>query len=332
MHHKYAAHIHYLRQKVEKELEEISFPERPGNLYNPLVYSLSAGGKRIRPLLVLLACELFARKNNLSLYPAIGIELFHNFTLIHDDIMDEADIRRNRKTVYKKWGRNSAILSGDVMLVRAYDYLCRCKKEVLPEVLKTFSDAAVRVCEGQQLDMEFEKKEEVSLREYLGMVSRKTGALVAASLKIGGLTGGATAGAAERLWETGNNLGIAFQLQDDYLDTFSTGMKFGKKIGGDIMSNKKTFLSVTAMELASGKEKQRMKNLYSGYYSSRAGRNKKIETITGIFREMEIDKRATEYINRYYNKCLSLLYKIPARSRSSETLRHFIDDLRKRKS
>jgi len=216
-----------------------------------MAYILSLGGKRLRPALSLAACELFGGKAEQALMPALGIEVFHNFSLVHDDIMDEADLRRGQATVHKKWNRDIAILSGDAMLVKAYQYIAQVDAQILPSVLACFSQTALEICEGQQRDMNFESREKVSEEEYLVMIREKTAVLLGAALKIGALCGGASEASADSLYRFGINAGLAFQIQDDLLDAFGDPKKVGKKAGGDILQDKKTLLRIYAQELDS---------------------------------------------------------------------------------
>ena len=226
------------------------FPDQPETLYNPAQYILGIGGKRIRPVCVLMGNQLFDKIDPDAYNAAAAIELFHNFSLIHDDIMDKAPIRRGMETVHTKFGESTALLAGDVMFVKAYEYLNKIKLAQLQKVLYLFNNTASAVCEGQQMDMDFETRETVGMDEYVNMITLKTSVLLAASLKLGAILGGAGEGNQNHLYEFGKNLGIAFQVQDDYLDAFGNPEKFGKKIGGDILANKKTFLMIHAFETA----------------------------------------------------------------------------------
>ena len=237
------------------------FPKQPATLYEPNGYFLSIGGKRIRPVMCLMGNELFGDINADAYHVATAIELFHNFTLIHDDIMDAAPLRRGMETVHKKYGDSTAMLSGDVMLIRSYDYINRVSSTYIHRILGLFNKTAREVCEGQQLDMDFEKQETVSLDEYITMISLKTSVLIAASLEMGAIIGGASEGNCRHIYEFGRNLGIAFQIQDDYLDAFGDPEKFGKDVGGDIRQNKKTFLLLYALEVATEQQKAAMKAL-----------------------------------------------------------------------
>ena len=240
------------------------FPESPVTLYEPNNYFLSLGGKRFRPVMCLMANELFGDINPDAWELASAIELFHNFTLIHDDIMDKAPLRRGQPTVHNKYCESTAILAGDVMLVKAYDYINKLKPDYLPRILDLFNRTATEVCEGQQLDMDFENRDEVSYDEYLHMITLKTSVLLAASLKMGGVLGDGSMGNLQLLYEAGKKIGLAFQMQDDYLDAFGDPAKFGKQVGGDILANKKTFLVIHALETASVAQRQELKALLDG--------------------------------------------------------------------
>jgi len=240
-----------LRHLFNENIPYPSFKRDPEELYEPLSYMLELGGKRMRPVLVLLGCEMFSREAERALPQAIAIELFHNFTLIHDDIMDKAPLRRGLPTVHEKYNSNIAILSGDVMLVYAYKNLIQCKKNLIEPVVTLFNQTAVEVCEGQQLDMNFENRNDVSVKEYLKMIKLKTAVLIGCSLQTGAIIGGASAKEAERMYHAGYHLGIAFQLQDDILDSFGDEKKFGKQTGGDIIQNKKTILLIETLNRAS---------------------------------------------------------------------------------
>ena len=234
---------------LENTLARQDFDHEPQELYQPISYILALGGKRLRPALTLAGCDLFNGELEEALLPALGIEVFHNFSLVHDDIMDEAPVRRGKKTVHEKWNTNIAILAGDAMLVKAYQYVAKVDKAILPKVLKCFSSTALEICEGQQLDMNFEKMESVAEDDYIEMIRLKTAVLLGAALKIGALVGRATEAKAHSLYHFGINAGLAFQVQDDLLDAFGDPSKFGKKVGGDILQDKKTLLRIYAREL-----------------------------------------------------------------------------------
>ena len=242
-------------EKVEHEISQLSFEYPPKSLYDPIEYILSLGGKRIRPALALMACNLYKENIDNVINPALGVEVFHNFTLLHDDLMDKADKRRNKPTVHKVWNDNTAILSGDAMLIAAYQLIGKTEPDYLKEVFDLFTETALEICGGQQYDMEFESRMDVTEPEYIEMIRLKTAVLLACSLKIGAITGGASKEDAANLYDFGINIGLAFQLQDDLLDVYGDTATFGKNIGGDITCNKKTFLLIHAFELASPEQK-----------------------------------------------------------------------------
>lgn len=289
--------------EIDNEIEQLYHTE-PKNLYEPIGYALSMGGKRLRPVMVLLASEIFGSDSGNAMPAAKAIELFHNFTLLHDDIMDGAEMRRNNLSVYKKYSENVAILSGDAMSIMAYNYLLKCQSHNLPEIISLFSQTALEVCEGQQFDMDFESRLDVSIDEYLHMIKLKTAVLLACSLKIGALTANAPLKIADELYNFGLNLGIAFQLQDDLLDVFADQEKFGKKIGGDIVSNKKTYLLLKALELSSGSLKA---NLFDWIAKTEFDAAEKVNEITGIYNKLDIRKITESIIEEYYQAALSIL-------------------------
>ncbi len=269
------------------------FPSHPATLYQPNDYFLSLGGKRIRPVMCLMGNELFDDINLDAYHVATAIELFHNFTLIHDDIMDAAPLRRGMETVHTKYGNNVALLSGDVMLIRCYDYINKIDTHYLHAILSLFNKTAREVCEGQQLDMDFEKQETVLLEEYIHMISLKTSVLIAASLEMGAILGGASEGNCKHLYEFGRNLGIAFQIQDDYLDAFGKPEKFGKDVGGDIRQNKKTFLLLHALEVATANQKAKMQTLMEENPAD------KVPQMLQIFKDCNVDAWAKELKEKY---------------------------------
>ena len=291
---------------IQKELNTINFPIEPKNLYDPIKYVLDIGGKRMRPILTLMAHQLFNLDIEKSVKAAVAIEIFHNFTLLHDDIMDEAPLRRGVKTVHKKWNKNSAILSGDTMLVQSYDLLMSVEDTYLREVLNTFNKAAKEVCEGQQWDMDFENREDVSILEYLKMIEYKTSVLLAASLKIGAINGGATKEEANHVYEFGKNMGIAFQLKDDLLDAYGDPGNFGKQVGGDIIANKKTYLYLKALELADEEQKLKLVHYFSNNYQS----DQKVESVKKIFNNLDIALQTTILMKEYHKKAISHLDSI----------------------
>ena len=274
------------------------FPGEPRSLYEPNNYFLSLGGKRVRPVLCLMGNELFDDIHPDAWMVASAIELFHNFTLIHDDIMDNAPLRRGMMTVHEKYGNSTALLAGDVMLVAAYDYLNRIQAGYLRQVIGLFNRTAREVCEGQQLDMDFEKKESVSLDDYLEMITLKTSVLLAASLQMGAILGGAGERNQQHLYEFGKNLGIAFQVQDDYLDAFGNPEKFGKKVGGDIIANKKTFLLIEAMSRADSSQKKELDRLLS------SNADDKVSRVLQIYRDTAVDQWAFDLKDKYLTQAM----------------------------
>jgi geranylgeranyl diphosphate synthase type II len=279
------------------------FPKDPASLYEPGNYFLELGGKRIRPVMCLMGNELFGEINPDAFDVATAIELFHNFTLIHDDIMDKAPLRRGLPTVHTKYGESTALLSGDVMLITAYEYLNRISTQYLHRILALFNRTAREVCEGQQWDMDFEQLETVSMPEYLRMIELKTSVLLAASLQMGGILGGASEGNCRYLYEFGRNLGIAFQIQDDYLDAFGDPEKFGKDVGGDIRQNKKTFLLVHALESDENCKKELLQLMKENPAD-------KVARVLAIFRECRVDEWARSLQLQYLDKALENLENI----------------------
>ena len=290
------------------------FPNSPVSLYDPSQYILSLGGKRIRPVMCLMGNELVNKINPDTWHVATAIELFHNFTLIHDDIMDKAPLRRGMETVHHKYGESTALLAGDVMLVVAYDYVNKINKECLQKVIRLFNKTAKEVCEGQQLDMDFEKREKISFDEYVNMIELKTSVALAASLQLGAILGGAGEGNQQHLYEFGKNLGIAFQVQDDFLDAFGDPEKFGKQTGGDILSNKKTFLSIHAMEVATAAQLKALTELNESNDPS------KVEKVLQIYKDSKADAWAKELKDKYYAIAMQHLEEIAVLSARKKPL------------
>jgi len=291
------------------------FPHTPENLYDPCRYILEAGGKRIRPALCLMATELFSDHiPEDAYYVAMAIELFHNFTLIHDDIMDKAPLRRGRATVHHKFGLASGILSGDVMNIFSYKLLGMIRPEYLPAILNLVNTTAIEVCEGQQWDMDFENSDDITIDDYLKMITLKTSVLLAGALKAGAILSNAPAEDAQRIYDFGKNLGIAFQLQDDYLDTFGTIEKTGKKPGGDIRSNKKTYLTLKAGAIADAGQNSRL----AEYNKLRD--EEKVTYTTGVYRELNIDSITKNAINQYFELSIRNLDSINIEQHRKEQL------------
>lgn len=291
------------------------FPQTPASLYDPGEYFLGIGGKRIRPVMCLMGNELFGEIHPDAFHIATAIELFHNFSLIHDDIMDKAPLRRGVETVHKRFGESTAILTGDVMLTLAYEYLSRIDNAFLRKILYHFNAAARQVCEGQQLDMDFEKRSEVSHEEYLKMIELKTSVLLAASLQMGAIMGNAGKSNQFHLYEFGRNLGIAFQIQDDYLDAFGDPGKFGKQVGGDIAANKKTFLAIRALEAGTPAQVAELKRLME------LPPQEKVRRILSLFRECGVDKWAYDLKEKYITEAYSHLEDIAVQSFRKAPLR-----------
>ena len=309
--------MHTFKELVSDFAEKFAvrhFPHTPASLYEPGEYFLSWGGKRIRPVMCLMGNELFDEINPDAYHVATAIELFHNFTLIHDDIMDEAPLRRGMETVHMKYGSNTALLTGDVMMIQSYEYLNKINGQYLHRILQLFNKTAREVCEGQQLDIDFEKMPEVSLDAYIEMIGLKTSVLLAASLEIGAILGGASEGNCRHIYEFGKNLGIAFQIQDDYLDAFGDPEKFGKDTGGDIRQNKKTFLLLHALEVASPEQKKVLQQLMQQQSPD------KVQKVLALFKECNVDAWANALKEKYLATALKHLDEIAVLSMRKKPL------------
>jgi geranylgeranyl diphosphate synthase, type II len=300
------------------------FPEQPASLYGPAEYFLGLGGKRIRPVLCLMGNELFAPIGEDAWEMADALELFHNFTLIHDDIMDKAPLRRGKPTVHARYGQSTAILAGDVMMVVSYEHIARLKSPHIRRVLQLFNQTAMKVCEGQQLDMDFESREQVTMEEYLQMIELKTSVLLAGSLQIGGILGGAGLGNQDILYAFGRNLGLAFQVQDDYLDCYGEAEKVGKQIGGDIVAGKKTFLLIKTLELASTVQRKEIREL------EQAPPAEKVAGMLGVFKACGVDVWAREMKANYHDAACRNLEDIAVLSTRKEPLRALVEFLLQR--
>lgn len=316
--------IEQLQTIVNKAIADTKYTSEPAELYEPISYLMQLGGKRMRPVLVLISTELFGADVLKALDAAIGIELFHNFTLMHDDIMDKAPLRRGNATVHVKWNESAAILSGDVMFVEAYKLMIKVEDSILRDVLDIFSDTASGVCQGQQADMNFEKRDHVSLDEYIEMIRLKTAVLLAGSMQIGALIGGAEKEQADLLYEFGENLGLAFQLQDDILDVYGNPEKFGKQVGGDILADKKTFLLIKARELAKGETALELDKWLN---NSNVIPENKVNAITTIYNSIGVRKLAEAEMENYVLKALNALDKIAVDNSRKELLRKFAEHL-----
>lgn len=284
---------------VNKYLDNLSYDRKPSSLYEPIRYVLSMGGKRIRPVLMLLSYNMFRENPEDILMPACALETYHNYTLLHDDLMDNADLRRGHETVHRKWDANTAILSGDSMLVLAYQRMAQCDKQKMPEVLSLFTETALEIGEGQQYDMDFEHRNDVTENEYIEMIRLKTSVLLACAMKIGAILAGASKEDADNLYRFGEQIGLAFQLQDDYLDVYGDTRVFGKAIGGDITSNKKTYMLINAMLRANDTQRAELEKWIS---ATEFDREEKIAAVTRLYNEIGIDKLAQEKINFYFEQ------------------------------
>jgi len=313
---------------VEKHIQNLSIPDTPPELYEPVRYILSLGGKRIRPALVILACDLFDGEVASALIPAVAIEVFHNFTLLHDDIMDRSELRRGSPTVHIKYNENVAILSGDVMSILASRLMNQAPAAVVNVVHEVFTHTAMQVCEGQQMDMNFEELLSVREEEYLTMIELKTAVLIAVSLKIGAILGGSSQRDAEDLYEFGRNLGIAFQLQDDLLDTYGDPLVMGKNRGTDIVDNKKTFLVIQALEAAKGPQKEK---LIGWLKEENFDPKKKIKAVTSIFDALNVKEVTEKKIRNYYQQALTNLENLNRPEEQKTELYNFASFLMNRK-
>ena len=296
--------FHELADIVQNEIKNLKYPQQPELLYAPIVYSLEEGGKRIRPVALLMACNLFRDEIDCANPAALAVEVFHNFTLLHDDIMDRSDTRRGKPAVHTRWNDNVAILSGDAMMIYAYKLLCGCDRRVLPQLLETFNETAIGVCEGQQYDMDFESRDDVTVDRYLEMIRLKTGVLLAGALKLGAICAEAQPWQAELLYNFGINVGLAFQLQDDLFDTYGDAAVFGKPIGGDILAGKKTFLLTTALKPADAATRgELLARLHDGGMSAA----EKIETVRGIYDRLGVRKITEKAIADYFRNADRIL-------------------------
>lgn len=310
---------------ISDELNGINWNKAPNGLYDPIAYVLSLGGKRIRPALTLMACNLFSDDLMTALPSALGLEIFHNFTLLHDDIMDKADVRRGRPTVHKKWDENTAILSGDVMQIMAFQYMAQTPIDQLKRSLDLFSKTAAEICEGQQYDVEFEGRDKVDADEYLEMIRLKTAVLLACSLQIGAWISGANETDANLLYEIGINLGLAFQLKDDLLDVYGDEATFGKKIGGDILCNKKTYLLIHALELAKDQDAEDLKK-WLMRMDIQDG-DAKIHAIRSIFNRVGVKEICEEKMDFFFKKAMKQLDLIAVSEDKKQELRTLSEKL-----
>ncbi|MDP2687306.1 MAG: polyprenyl synthetase family protein [Aequorivita sp.] len=313
--------------ELQKYLDNAVLQKEPRQLYDPIKYILSLGGKRLRPVLTLMVCDFFGTDFKKSMNAALAVELFHNFSLIHDDIMDNAPLRRGEKTVHEKWDVNTAILSGDAMLILAYRFFENYEPKMFKELAKLFSETALQVCEGQQHDMDFETRDDVTLVEYIKMIDHKTAVLVGAAMKMGAIVAEASENDKDAIYQFGRNLGIAFQLQDDYLDVFGNPETFGKQVGGDIISNKKTFLYLMAIGQGSSLQAEELEHLYS---ISPKDPTDKVLTVKEIFLLSGAAEATRWEIEKYSNHAFSLLETINISEEKKKMLRQFGNDLMQR--
>lgn len=317
-----------LLDKVNAYLKQMPYMRPPKGLYEPIEYELSLGGKRIRPVLMLMAYNIYKEDVDTILPQAAGLETYHNHTLLHDDVMDKADMRRNKPTVHNVWNENTAILSGDAMLILAYRLMADCPTEKLAEVLHTFTETTMEICEGQQWDMEFETRMDVKVDEYVEMIRLKTSVLLAAALKIGACLADAPAEDARLLYDFGVKMGLAFQLQDDWLDVYGDPKVFGKNIGGDILCNKKTYMLITALEQADDEQRRELERWLEGKDYVPA---EKIAAVTALYNEIGVGKRCEEKIGAFYAEGLGVLEQVSASAERKAALKEFACSLMGRK-
>ena len=293
-------------ERVNAAIENLPYPAQPAHLYEPISYTMALGGKRIRPVLVLMACEAVGGDIEKAIMPAVGLEMYHNFTLLHDDVMDKADISRGKPTVHVKWDDNTAILSGDAMLTMATQLIARADAAVMPQVMELFNRTAMEIYEGQQYDMDFESRGDVTVEEYIAMIRLKTSVLLGCACKMGALIGGADEATAQRFYEIGENLGLAFQLQDDMLDVWGDEATFGKAIGGDIMNNKKTFLLINACQRATDDNRIELALWLNTENASRAV---KVPAVTAIYERLGLKELSEAEIAKYNDKAMAAVFE-----------------------
>ena len=317
-----------LLDKINAYLEQMPYMRPPKGLYEPIAYELSLGGKRIRPVLMLMAYNIYKEDVERILPQAAGLETYHNHTLLHDDVMDKADMRRNKPTVHNVWNDNTAILSGDAMLILAYRLMAEGLSDRLAEVMHIFTETTMEICEGQQWDMEFESRMDVKVDEYIEMIRLKTSVLLAAALKIGACLAGAPAEEAQKLYDFGVKMGLAFQLQDDWLDVYGDPKVFGKNIGGDILCNKKTYMLITALEQADEDQRKELERWLTATDFIPA---EKISAVTALYNNIGVGKRCEEMVEAYYSDGLALLESIAIPEERKQALKDFACSLMNRK-
>ena len=318
-----------LLKKVNEALDNLVYDRQPASLYDPIKYVLSIGGKRVRPVLTLLSYNLYKEDPLSIMSQAIGLETYHNFTLLHDDLMDHADMRRGHETVHKKWDANRAILSGDTMLLQAFERVEQCDPSKLPSVFKVFIQTTLEIGEGQQLDVEFETRNDVTEDEYIEMIRLKTSVLLACACKVGAIMAGASADDTDNLYRFGEKLGLAFQLQDDLLDVYGDPAVFGKNIGGDITSNKKTYMLINAFNLAAPAQRE---ELTKWVEAKEFDRNEKVAAVTSLYNEIGIRELCEKKIEQYYQESLVYLAKVNIPEERKAELKAYAADMMKRQS
>lgn len=307
----------------------LPYNRKPEDLYDPIRYVLSLGGKRIRPVLMLMGYNLYREDVDSIMMPALGLETYHNYTLLHDDLMDRADVRRGHPTVHKKWNENAAILSGDSMLVLAYQRVAQCNPEMLPKVMELFTETALQIGEGQQYDIDFETRDDVTEAEYIEMIRLKTSVLLACALKMGGLLAGAPSADLEALYDFGEQLGLAFQLQDDYLDVYGDFKVFGKRIGGDILCNKKTYMLINAQLRANSAQRRELENWLA---ATDFDEEQKISSVTRLYDEIGIPELAQQKIQFYYDLAEKSLAKVALPKETKQNLWAYAQEMLNRQS
>ena len=315
--------------KVNEFIEQLPYDRQPQSLYEPVKYVLSIGGKRVRPVLMLLAYNLYKEDPERILMPACALETYHNYTLLHDDLMDNADVRRGLPTVHRKWDANTAILSGDSMLVLAYHRMLQCDADKQPQVMSLFTETALEIGEGQQYDMEFENRDDVTEEEYIEMIRLKTSVLLACAMKIGGILAGASAEDADNLYKFGEQVGLAFQLQDDLLDVYGDPKVFGKAVGGDITCNKKTYMLINAFQRANSEQRAELERWVS---AKDFDRQEKVAAVTEIYNQIGIRHICEEKINYYFEESKKYLAKINVAGERKQTLLQYTAEMMKRES
>lgn len=321
--------INEITQLISTEMEKINWNKEPRGLYEPIGYVLGMGGKRIRPALTLMACNMFSDDVQPAVSSALGLEIFHNFTLLHDDIMDRAEVRRGKPTVHKKWDDNTAILSGDVMQIAAYQLMTQTPENQLKRSLDLFSKTATEICEGQQYDVDFENRHDVKAEEYLEMIRLKTAVLLGCALQIGAWIGGACDEDAQQLYDFGINIGLAFQLKDDLLDVYGDEATFGKKIGGDILANKKTYMLIHALELAKRNDAEELQKWIN--ISEKDISDVKIKAVTLLYNKLGVKQICEDKMQFFYTKAVANLKKVNILENNKQELANLADNLMFRK-